>query len=244
MYIEEWQADITVHVDGKRVFDKWATASGGVLTATDEKTRPGGMGDEVSCGGPATRSELTCTVQMTDLVAAKHKRNESYMNLPCSVTINWLNMRTKKPIPNAGFTRRGTVKEFGAERRRGLGYGRDVPVHHELPREVGVKEEPAQFDSTVDTGQLRSGERSSEVERCKTVWWKISRTLLMLIRWEARPAASSRGCEFDGMRSRSSQAPSSRSRGMSPSWLSTPLSGLRAPASHVRKEQAAGHVHA
>jgi hypothetical protein len=111
MYIEEWQADIHVAIDGVPVFDRWATASGGVVTVSDSKTRPGGMGDEVSCGGPASRSDLTCTIQLTDIVAAQHKALESKLNHPGQVTITWLDLATKQPIPNSSFTRLGTVKE-------------------------------------------------------------------------------------------------------------------------------------
>ena len=111
MYIEEWQADIGVSIDGVPVFDRWATASGGVLTASDSKTRPGGMGDEVSLGGPATRSDLTCTIQMTDIVAAQHKALENKINHRGQVTITWLDLATKQPIPGSTFSRVGVVKE-------------------------------------------------------------------------------------------------------------------------------------
>lgn len=67
MYIREDQALITVTIDGTQVFDKWATYSGGELVAASQKTRPGGMGSQVSVGGPASRSDITCTIQATDI---------------------------------------------------------------------------------------------------------------------------------------------------------------------------------
>jgi len=112
MYIEEWQANIYVKVDGKKVGEKWATAAGGALTTQDAKTRAGGMGAEVSCGGPGTRSDLTCTTQITDIIAANHKKHENMINHPCEVQITWLDLITKKPIPKSTFTRVGRVKEF------------------------------------------------------------------------------------------------------------------------------------
>jgi hypothetical protein len=112
MYVEEWQADIAVSVDGTPIFDRWATASGGVLTSSDSKTRAGGMGDEQSCGGPASRSDLTCTIQLTDIVAAQHRANEQLINHDAQVSITWLDLMTKAPIPGSTFTRLGKVKEF------------------------------------------------------------------------------------------------------------------------------------
>lgn len=112
MYVEEWQADISVSIDGAPIFDRWATASGGVLTTNDAKTRAGGMGDEVACGGPGTRSDLTCTIQLSDIVAAAHKANENLLNHDAQVTITWLDLMTKQPIPSSTFTRTGKAKEF------------------------------------------------------------------------------------------------------------------------------------
>lgn len=53
---------------GTNVLDTnvWATIEGGDMTATDTKTRPGGMGDEESLGGPRSRSNATLTRQYTN----------------------------------------------------------------------------------------------------------------------------------------------------------------------------------
>jgi hypothetical protein len=60
------QAAIHASVDGSGL-DKnvWTTMDGGDMTATDTKTRPGGMGDEITLGGPRTRSDCTITRQYT-----------------------------------------------------------------------------------------------------------------------------------------------------------------------------------
>jgi hypothetical protein len=60
-YIREDQADIRVSVDFGNgqlvpVFGSWATYEDGALEADDQKTRPGGMGRQVSIGGPASRT--------------------------------------------------------------------------------------------------------------------------------------------------------------------------------------------
>ena len=65
------QAAIHVSVfdsTGKNVLDSavWASMEGGDITATDTKTRPGGMGDEESLGGPRSRSNCTVGRQYTN----------------------------------------------------------------------------------------------------------------------------------------------------------------------------------
>ena len=61
------EAAIHVSVNGSGL-DKnvWTSMDGGDMSATDTKTRPGGMGDEVSLGGPRTRSDCTITRQYTN----------------------------------------------------------------------------------------------------------------------------------------------------------------------------------
>lgn len=76
-YIREDMADIRVTVDGVSYGDSWATAEGGNLEADNSKTRPGGMGDEVDVGGPASRDDLTLGIQFSDVVAGWHKKFES-----------------------------------------------------------------------------------------------------------------------------------------------------------------------
>lgn len=53
---------------GKNVLDNavWASMDGGDESATDTKTRSGGMGEEESLGGPRTRSNCTVTRQYTN----------------------------------------------------------------------------------------------------------------------------------------------------------------------------------
>ncbi len=77
MYIREDQADIRVTVDGVAYGDSWASAEGANLEADDAKTRPGGMGYEVSVGGPASRDDLTVETQFTEAVSTFHKTLES-----------------------------------------------------------------------------------------------------------------------------------------------------------------------
>lgn len=61
------QAAVYVAVGGVPL-DKgvWTSMDGGDMQATDTKTRPGGMGDEISLGGPRTRTDCTVTRQYTD----------------------------------------------------------------------------------------------------------------------------------------------------------------------------------
>ena len=109
-YIREDQADIRITIDGVPYFDSWATYSGGDLTATDAKTRPGAMGKEVSCGGPPTRSDITCTVQWSDVVLASFNDLEATVGKGAAkVSVNWLD-KNGVAIPGALFAKTGTVK--------------------------------------------------------------------------------------------------------------------------------------
>lgn len=76
-YIREDQAAITVTVDDKAYGDSWASVEGGNLEADDSKTRPGGMGKEVSVGGPASREDITVETQLSDIVIGWHKELEN-----------------------------------------------------------------------------------------------------------------------------------------------------------------------
>lgn len=90
-FIREDQADIRVSVDGVLYGDSWASAEGANLEADDSKTRPGGMGREVSAGGPASRDDLTVETQFTDAVAAFHRRLEGRVgNGRVNVSIAWM----------------------------------------------------------------------------------------------------------------------------------------------------------
>lgn len=44
----------------------WASMDGGDMTATDTKTRPGGMGDEKNLGGPRSRTDCIVERQYTN----------------------------------------------------------------------------------------------------------------------------------------------------------------------------------
>jgi hypothetical protein len=110
MFLREDQAVVTVYVDNKQVFDTWATLSGGERTANDAKTRPGGMGLEVSCGGPTVRSDIVCTTQFTDSIAAQHKALEGRIGrAPAEVQVVWLDADANA-LGGTGFRVKGTLK--------------------------------------------------------------------------------------------------------------------------------------
>jgi hypothetical protein len=88
----------------------WATYAGGGIESTPVKVRPGGMGKQVSIGGPATRADVTMTIQMRDDMAAIHNYLESITGVArVSCFVNWLDINGT-PIPGALFTRVGTLK--------------------------------------------------------------------------------------------------------------------------------------
>lgn len=108
-YLREDQADIRIRIGGNPLGDSWFSAEGGNLTAGIAKTRPGGMGFEVAVGGPATRDDITCTIQMSDIVAGWHKRLESYVgDEPCQVGIQLLG-RGRVPLDGASYTHLGIL---------------------------------------------------------------------------------------------------------------------------------------
>jgi len=80
-YIREDQADIRVQVNGVAYGESWATASGGNLEADDSKTRPGGMGREVTIGGPASRDDLEVEIQLDDVVLGWHRALENVLGV-------------------------------------------------------------------------------------------------------------------------------------------------------------------
>jgi hypothetical protein len=102
---------ITVRIDNKQYGDAWYSYEGGELEADDSKTRPGGMGDEVSIGGPASREDIELTIQLTDTVIGWHKTLENKVreDAPVEVGITYLN-RLKQPVGST-FTRTGTLKK-------------------------------------------------------------------------------------------------------------------------------------
>jgi hypothetical protein len=110
-YIRQDQADIDVSIgpDGASLVpygDAWATVEGGNLASNDSKTRPGAMGREVSLGGPASRDDVTCTIQLDDVVLGWHKTLESM--------VGWgrvkVSYRFLRPNPGAtGFPTTHTI---------------------------------------------------------------------------------------------------------------------------------------
>lgn len=110
-YIREDQAHIDVWINGNKIGDSWRTFEGGDLEADDAKTRPGGMGFEVSAGGPASRSDATLTTQFTDVMAATHPFIEGGVGwAPVKVGITWLKPRRGDGSVGAGRTIQGVLK--------------------------------------------------------------------------------------------------------------------------------------
>jgi hypothetical protein len=128
MYIREDQADIRVWINGipyPTTGDSWRTAEGANLVADDAKTRPGGMGREVSAGGPASREDLTVTTQFTDVIATLHPVMESLVGTgDVKVGISW--MRPDRRSSGQGQTIRGTLKQASAPDH---GDGSDVAMY-------------------------------------------------------------------------------------------------------------------
>jgi hypothetical protein len=71
-YIREDQADISVSLNGAPKGDAWGGAEGGNLEAPGSKTRPGGMGNEVSVGSQPSRTDATIEIDFDDIVAGWH----------------------------------------------------------------------------------------------------------------------------------------------------------------------------
>jgi hypothetical protein len=110
MFIRDDQADMRVSLDGQPLFGSWATYSGGDLTSTDAKTRPGGMGHEVTLGGESTRNDATLTIQWADDVIAQFKRLESRNGKgDILIKANWLDADGVS-VPGAVYGRSGKLK--------------------------------------------------------------------------------------------------------------------------------------
>lgn len=124
-YIREDQADIRVSLEGVPYGDSWKEAEGGNLEADSAKARPGGMGREVSAGGPASRSDLTVRTNMSDVVATWHPTFEAGVGWqPVRVTLAWLN--PDRTPTGATTTKRGTLK---AANLPDMGGGADVALY-------------------------------------------------------------------------------------------------------------------
>jgi hypothetical protein len=113
-YIRQDQADIDVSIGpdagSMRPYgDAWATVEGGNLSAEDSKTRPGAMGAEVSIGGPASRDDVTCTIQMSDVVIGWHKSLEAMVGWG-RVKVSYRFLRNKQSGYSTTHTVLGTLK--------------------------------------------------------------------------------------------------------------------------------------
>jgi hypothetical protein len=108
-FLQDWQADIRVSIDGTPYFDAWSTYDGADLTTQDQHVRPGGMGSQVSTGGPAERSDCTVGISFTEVVAAYHGTLESLMNHPIRISITRKDLH-RNPIPGTTFTVKGLLK--------------------------------------------------------------------------------------------------------------------------------------
>ena len=111
-YIRADMADISVKLDGVAIGPNpgWATYEGGEREADDQKTRPGGMADQVAIGGPTSRNDVTVTTQFTDAVAAIAKQIEKRSGRGTfEVSVTYLNMNGD-PVAAHSFIRTGIVK--------------------------------------------------------------------------------------------------------------------------------------
>lgn len=123
-YIREDQADIRVSLNGVPFGDSWKEAEGGNLEADAAKARPGGMGREVSAGGPASRGDLTVRTNHTDITATWLPTFENQVGYgPIRVTLAWLGPN-RVPLGTT-TTRRGTLKAVNTP---DMGGGADVAM--------------------------------------------------------------------------------------------------------------------
>lgn len=117
-YYREDQAHITLKVGTKVYADSWKTFSGGDLTADTQKTRPGGMGDEVDVGGEASRGDVTITRQMTDITAGwKGELEDAVGVAEALVTVKLLNRDKTASVNTETYS--GTLKGVNPPDRGG-----------------------------------------------------------------------------------------------------------------------------
>lgn len=131
MLIREDMADISVSVDlgatgnWTPYGDSWNEIEGGNLEADDAKGRAGGMGDEVSAGGPASRDDLTVRINMSDIVALWHADFENATGFGrVKIGLSWLG--PNKTPTGSGITRVGTIK---APNLPDMGGGSDIALY-------------------------------------------------------------------------------------------------------------------
>jgi hypothetical protein len=121
-YIREDMATINVKLNGNSYGTTWKEAEGGNLEADVAKARPGGMGREVSAGGPASRQDLTVRISLTDVVATWVQAFEDEVGVgDVEVKFNWLNRR-RGPL-GTGTVRKGILQ---AANLPNIGTGADV----------------------------------------------------------------------------------------------------------------------
>jgi hypothetical protein len=116
MYFREDMAQITLSVaneNGTLVSfgaGDWYSFEGGNVENDDSHTRPGGMGLEVSLGGPTSREDVTLTRPMSDVELGWHKTLElrCRQDAPSQVSLFMLNRLGTAQSP--GFTIAGTLK--------------------------------------------------------------------------------------------------------------------------------------
>jgi hypothetical protein len=107
-YLHEANVDVRVTLDGVPYGASWDSAQGGNLEGNNVKYRPGSMGDELSFGGPASRSDLTVAIQMSDIVASWIPVFESRAGSGVvTVVVTFLDA---EKLPLSSITRKGTLK--------------------------------------------------------------------------------------------------------------------------------------
>jgi hypothetical protein len=116
MYFREDMAQISLSVanEGGGLVSfgagDWYSFEGGNLENDDSHTRPGGMGLEVSLGGPSSRQDVTLTRPMSDVELGWHKTLElrCQQDAPSHVMVKFLNRLGASQ--GLGFTVAGTLK--------------------------------------------------------------------------------------------------------------------------------------
>jgi hypothetical protein len=122
VFIREDMATINVKLNGTPYGSTWKEAEGGNLEADVAKARPGGMGREVSAGGPASRQDLTVRVNLTDLTATWVPTFEDEVGVGgVEVVFGWLDRR-RQPL-DITTVRKGVLQ---AANLPNIGTGSDV----------------------------------------------------------------------------------------------------------------------
>jgi hypothetical protein len=120
-YIRQDMADIRVSVGGKSYPLSWAEVEGGLgLESDDSKTRPGGMGSEVSVGGPSSRDDVQVRTQFTDVVAGWDKEFEAAVQRDDRMSVRLAFLGPNK-VPNGrtktlvGIIKANTPPDFASD---------------------------------------------------------------------------------------------------------------------------------